>query len=159
MKININCIYTYMHLHTYEAFVICGNFVYNEREFSWKRNIWEYLWGMVIRILCMQIYCNTLYIYRYREFDQGTTPRFSTPQVIQITKFFSIWPIIAPISVSYVPYSCPDIFFVGAPFVVDPITGSCERILRNKRTVKMSCYRTSLRYTRAALYAITLKAN
>jgi len=24
------------------------------------------------------------------------------------------------------------------PFVVDPITGSCERVLRNKRTVKMS---------------------
>ena len=36
----------------------------------------------------------------------------------------------------------PDIFFVvvvGVPSSVDPIIGCCERVLRNKRTVEMSC--------------------
>lgn len=79
-----------------------------------------------------------MYTYRYCKFDRGTMPCFSTPLSNPDNK--------VPLNLAY---HCTNILRLRStvlsrylrrrcPFVVDPITGRRERVLRNKRTVRLS---------------------
>jgi len=100
------------------------------------KNSWKRLSRLSLR--SSHLHSLHMYVYRFCKFDRGTMPCFFTPLSNPDNKV-SLNLAYHRTNIRRLRPAVLSRYLRRCFFVVDPITGRCERVLRNKRAVRLLC--------------------